>query len=115
MLDRRVPAEAAIAALIVEELGEPGPPPFTLPEPTSTITSTAARLILDDATEAAGTATLARAVGVGVRTLERRACARRPRPLHAGGCGRRQGGGRAGEVARGSDPNPASCLRPLLP
>lgn len=72
MLDRRVPAEAAIAALIVEELGEPGPPPFTLPEPTSTITSTAARLILDDATEAAGTATLARAVGVGVRTLERR-------------------------------------------
>ena len=72
MLDRRVPSEAAIAALIVDELGEPGPPPFTLPEPTSTVTATAARLILEDAAEAAGTATLARAVGVGVRTLERR-------------------------------------------
>jgi AraC-like DNA-binding protein len=72
MLDRRVPAEAAIAALIVEELGEPGPPPFTLPEPTSPVTRHAARLIIEDAPSAAGTATLAREVGVGVRTLERR-------------------------------------------
>jgi AraC-like DNA-binding protein len=72
MLDLRVPAEAALATLIVDELGAPGPPPFTLPEPSSATTRRAAQLILDNAVEAAGTATLARAVGVGVRTLERR-------------------------------------------
>jgi hypothetical protein len=35
MLDGRDPTESAIAGLIVAELGEPGPPPFTLPEPAS--------------------------------------------------------------------------------
>src|SRR5262249_25348775 len=72
MLDRRVPEEAAIATLIVGELGGPGPPPFALPEPSSAVALRAARLIAEDAPEAAGTATLARATGVGVRTLERR-------------------------------------------
>ena len=72
MLDRRVPTEAAIAALIVGELGEAGPPPFVLPEPATAVAVHAARLITDDAPAAAGTAVLARAVGVGTRTLERR-------------------------------------------
>ena len=72
MLDSRDPAEAAIATLIVAELGEPRRPPFALPEPTSPETIEAARLIAAEAASAAGTATLARAVGVPVRSLERR-------------------------------------------
>jgi AraC-like DNA-binding protein len=67
MLDSRVPAEAAVAELIAGELGEVGPPPFSLPEPTSAVTIRAAELAGN-----AGTAALARAVGVGTRTLERR-------------------------------------------
>jgi AraC-like DNA-binding protein len=72
MLDGRDPAEAAIATLIVAELGEPRRPPFALPEPTSPATVEATRLIAAEAASAAGTATLARAVGVGTRSLERR-------------------------------------------
>jgi AraC-like DNA-binding protein len=72
ILDSRDPAEAAIATLIVAELGEPRRPPFALPEPTSPATVEAARLIAAEAASAAGTATLARAVGVGTRSLERR-------------------------------------------
>lgn len=71
MLDSRTPTESAIATLIVSELGEPGPPPFALPEPVSPETRQAARLIGEDAPAAAGTATLARAVGLSTRTLER--------------------------------------------
>jgi AraC-like DNA-binding protein len=75
MLDRRIPAESAAAELIVAELtaGEPGgPSSFTLPEPAGGATAEAARLVAADAPAAAGTATLARAVGLGTRTLERR-------------------------------------------
>jgi len=72
MLDGRDPTEAAIAGLIVAELGEPGPPPFRLPEPTSPAIVAAARLIVGDQTGALATPAVARAVGVGVRTLERR-------------------------------------------
>lgn len=70
MLDGRDPTESAIAGLIVDELGEPGPPPFRLPEPISPAAVEAARLIAGDATLA--TPALARAVGIGIRTLERR-------------------------------------------
>lgn len=72
MLDRRDPVEAATAELILAELGTAGPPPFTLPEPAGGATAEAARLIAAEAPSAAGTATLARAVGLGTRTLERR-------------------------------------------
>jgi len=72
MLDGRDPTESAIAGLIVAELGEPGPPPFRLPEPTSPATVEAARLITGDPAGALATPALARSVGIGVRTLERR-------------------------------------------
>jgi AraC-like DNA-binding protein len=70
MLDERDPVEAAIAALILSELGRSGPPPFTLPQPVSDMTRQAAQLLASDAP---GTlAAVARAVGLGARTLERR-------------------------------------------
>jgi AraC-like DNA-binding protein len=72
MLDGRDPTESAIAGLIVTELDEPGPPPFRLPEPTSPAAVEAARLITADAAGALATPALARAVGIGIRTLERR-------------------------------------------
>jgi AraC-like DNA-binding protein len=72
MLDGRDPTESAIAGLIVTELDEPGPPPFRLPEPTSPATTEAARLITADPTATLTALALARTVGVGIRTLERR-------------------------------------------
>jgi AraC-like DNA-binding protein len=72
MLDGRDPTESAIAGLIVAELGEPGPPPFRLPEPTSPTVVEATRLITGDAAGDLATPALAQAVGIGVRTLERR-------------------------------------------
>jgi AraC-like DNA-binding protein len=72
MLDGRDPTESAIASLIVAELGQPGPPPFRLPEPTSPVAVEAARLMAGDAAGALSTPALARAVGIGIRTLERR-------------------------------------------
>jgi len=72
MLDGRDPTESAIAGLIVAEMGEPGPPPFRLPEPTSPATVEAARIIAGDTAGALATPALARAVGIGARTLERR-------------------------------------------
>jgi AraC-like DNA-binding protein len=76
LLDERDQVEAALARLIANELvvasASPSMPPFTLPAPTGSSTSAAARLIVDGAPAAAGTARLARAVGVSPRTLERR-------------------------------------------
>jgi AraC-like DNA-binding protein len=72
MLDSRDPIESAIAGLIVAELGEPGPPPFRLSGPTSPAAAQAARLIAGDTAGALTTPALAQAVGVGIRTLERR-------------------------------------------
>jgi AraC-like DNA-binding protein len=72
MLDQRVPTEAAVADLIVGELGDVGPAPFALPEPTSPAMIEATRLISDDAPQGASTATIARAIGIATRTLERR-------------------------------------------
>lgn len=72
MLDGRVTTEAAMAELIAAEIRAGGPPAFTLPEPTSAATIRASRLIAEDAPEAASIAALARAVGLGTRTFERR-------------------------------------------
>jgi AraC-like DNA-binding protein len=71
-LDRRDPAEAALVTLIVEEFRGAGVPPFELPQPTSPAARKAAALIAGGACREDGTAALARAVGIGVRTLERR-------------------------------------------
>lgn len=72
MLDRREPVDAALASLIVDEFRQSGAPPFDLPQPASSATRRAAAEIAARTPEARGTAALARAAGVGVRTLERR-------------------------------------------
>ena len=71
MLDRRDPAGAALATLILDEFRQARAPPFDLPQPASPALVRAAALISADAPEAASTAALARAVGLGTRTLER--------------------------------------------
>jgi len=72
MLDRREPADAALATLILDEFRQSGAPPFELPQPATPAIRKAAALIEAGAPAARGTAALARAVGIGVRTLERR-------------------------------------------
>ncbi len=71
MLDRRDPAEAALATLILDEFRQAGAPPFDLPQPVSPALLRAAALIAAAAPEAASTMALSRAVGMGTRTLER--------------------------------------------
>jgi AraC-like DNA-binding protein len=71
MLDERDPAEAALATLILDEFRQAGAPPFDLPRPVSPALVRAATLIADNVPEAATSAALARAVGLGTRTLER--------------------------------------------
>lgn len=71
MLDHRDPAEAALATLIVDEFGQAGAPPFDLPQPVTPALVRAASLMATNAPEAATSAALARAVGLGIRTLER--------------------------------------------
>lgn len=71
MLDNRDPAETALAILILDEFRQAGAPPFDLPQPASPALVRAARLMAANAPEAATSATLARAVGLGTRTLER--------------------------------------------
>jgi AraC-like DNA-binding protein len=70
MLDARDRVEASIAALILAELGRAGPPPFALPQPVSAMTRQAAQLLASDTADSL--AAVARTVGLGVRTLERR-------------------------------------------
>lgn len=72
MLDARDPAEAALATLILDEFRQAGAPPFDLPQPASPALARAAALIAAGAPEAASGAGLARAVGLGTRTFERR-------------------------------------------
>lgn len=72
MLDRRDPAEAALATLIVDEFRQAGAPPFDLPQPISPALVRAAQMMATNAPEAATSATLSRSVGLGTRTLERR-------------------------------------------
>jgi AraC-like DNA-binding protein len=71
-LDRRDSVECALAALIVDEFRQAAVPPFSLPQPESAAPRRAAALIAAGAREAGSVATLARAVGLGARTLERR-------------------------------------------
>ena len=70
MLDERDPVEAATAVLILSELARAGPPPFVLPQPASRATRDAAQLLASDTSPSL--AAVARAVGLGARTLERR-------------------------------------------
>lgn len=72
MLDERNETEAAMSRLLVAELGLAGPPPFTLPQPTSEVTVRAAQLITSAAPGTGNLASVARIVGIGARTLERR-------------------------------------------
>lgn len=72
MLDGRDPVDAALALLIADEFRRSGAPPFDLPQPSGPATRRAAALIAAGAPEAASNAALARAAGVGLRTLERR-------------------------------------------
>ena len=72
LLDEREPVEAALATLILNEFSQAGAPPFDLPQPSSPPLMRAAALIEAGALEAANSAALARAVGLGTRTLERR-------------------------------------------
>jgi AraC-like DNA-binding protein/quercetin dioxygenase-like cupin family protein len=67
VLDRRDPVEAALATLLVAELGDVGPPPLAVPEPASAPARRAAELL----TAGMAVPRVAAAVGVGRRTLER--------------------------------------------
>jgi AraC-like DNA-binding protein len=67
VLDRRDPVEAALALLLAAELGDVGPPPLAVPEPTNPSARRAAELL---ATGMA-VAPVAARIGVGRRTLER--------------------------------------------
>lgn len=71
-LDRRDAIESALAVLIVDEFRQAAMPPFSLPQPDSDGPRRAAALIAARAPEAGSVAALARAVGLGTRTLERR-------------------------------------------
>lgn len=68
MLDRRDRDELALATLIAAELGRAGPAPLSLPSPASPALAAAAERLA----EGAPPAQAARAVGLGMRTLERR-------------------------------------------
>jgi AraC-like DNA-binding protein len=70
MLDRREPVEAALATLILDALAGSRPPPFDLPQPSSAKLRLAAERIA--AGDGGATASLARSVGMGRRTFERR-------------------------------------------
>ncbi len=71
MLDRRDPVETALATLILGEFRQAGAPPFDLPQPASPALRRAAALIAANDPQATTSATLAREVGLGTRTLER--------------------------------------------
>jgi AraC-like DNA-binding protein len=71
-LDRRDAIERAIATLIVAEFAQAAMPPFNLPQPESAAPRRAAALIAAGGRDAASVMALARAVGLGTRTLERR-------------------------------------------
>lgn len=72
MLDRRERVDRAFATLILDAFRQSGAPPFELPQPVSPAARRAAALIAADDPAARDMARLARAAGVGVRTLERR-------------------------------------------
>ena len=72
MLDERQPMHQAMASLIVAELMRHDAPPFELPSPASPATQAAAEIMQAQDVPLPGAATLARAVGLSCRTLERR-------------------------------------------
>jgi AraC-like DNA-binding protein len=81
MLDERDATETAIAMVALDELRHSDVPPFALPQPTSDQTRRAAALIVEHGPEAATLDKLAREVGLGARTLERRFLAETGLPL----------------------------------
>ncbi len=70
MLDERDRIEHALATLIFGELDRPGPPPFALPQPSSIDMSEAARLLMEG--RMTSLPQVARVIGLGLRTFERR-------------------------------------------
>jgi len=72
MLDERDAVERALATLIVDEFRQSRAPPFALPQPTSAAIRKAVALLADGSAGALTAGELARAVGLGRRTLERR-------------------------------------------
>ena len=72
MLDERDLVERALATLIVDEFRQSRAPPFSLPQPTSPAVREAVALLAGGTAGALTTGALARAVGLGRRTLERR-------------------------------------------
>jgi AraC-like DNA-binding protein len=70
MLDRREPADAALAALILDEFRQSRAPPFDLPQPPGERMRRVAALIAEG--PLLGTDALARAAGMSKRALERR-------------------------------------------
>jgi AraC-like DNA-binding protein len=79
-LDWRVPAEAALALLIVTEFGSCTAPPFDLPQPDSASLRQVTALMAGAGAQMSHAA-LARAAGLGLRTLERRFLAETGMPL----------------------------------
>jgi AraC-like DNA-binding protein len=71
-LDRRSTVQTALATLLVSELRQSEARSLSLQLPTSKLMCRAAALMVSDASEGATVRSLARAVGVGTRTLERR-------------------------------------------
>jgi AraC-like DNA-binding protein len=72
MLDEREPAHAALSRLILEEFRRRQVTPLDLPAPVSAAAVRAAGLVTDGSFAQATADELARAVGLSVRTLERR-------------------------------------------
>ncbi len=72
VLDERLPIHQALASLIVAEVARHDAAPFDLPFPVSAPTRKAADMMQTADGAGLGTAALARAAGVGPRTLERR-------------------------------------------
>ena len=64
--------ERALATLIVDEFRQSPAPPFALPQPTSDAIRRAVAMLADASAGAFTAGALARAVGLGRRTLERR-------------------------------------------
>ena len=72
VLDQRDAVALATATLMLHEFRRSETASFTLPQPVTALTRQAAAWIVENPSQAATIEHLARAVGVGVRTLERR-------------------------------------------
>ena len=71
-LDRRNATDVALALLLATECRGPGPPSFSLPTPTGAFTRRAEALIAAHTPNRPSTNSIARRLGIGARTLERR-------------------------------------------